>query len=93
MGDLIERLRDGLTLYSLNAEAADRIEELEREKMSWKGVYDGAITAMTERIEALEAALRYVDANMVGNDHGHWEMLPDFRYGVIHAVLGEKKDD
>ena len=29
MGDLIERLRDGLTLYSLNAEAADRIAELE----------------------------------------------------------------
>lgn len=93
--DLVTWLREAASRHNNYRcdEAADRIEELEREKMSWKGVYDGAITAMTERIEALEAALRYVDANMVGNDHGHWEMLPDFRYGVIHAVLGEKKDD
>ena len=59
-------------------------------------VQEHVAETMTEakaRIEQLEAALRYVDANMVGNDHGHWEMLPDFRYGVIHAALGEKKDD
>jgi len=44
VGDLIERLRDGLTLYSLNAEAADRIEELEAEN-----------ERLQAKVEALEA--------------------------------------
>ena len=43
-----------------------------------------------DRIEQLEEALRYVDDNMVGDDYGNWQMLPDFRYGVIHAALGNK---
>lgn len=51
--------------------------------------YEAAHQA-ADRIKELEAALRYVDANMVGNDHGHWEMLPDFRYDVIQAALVEK---
>ena len=48
MGDLIERLRDGLTLYSLNAEAADRIEELEAEN-----------ERLQAKVEALEGAIRW----------------------------------
>ena len=60
--DLVTWLREAASRHNNYRcdEAADRIEELEREKMSWKGVYDGAITAMTERIEALEAALKKI---------------------------------
>jgi hypothetical protein len=59
--DLIDRLRNPAFMdmewpRELFTQCADRIEKLEREKASWKGVYDGAVTAMTERIEALEAA-------------------------------------
>ena len=72
-------------------------DDLVKRLRDWSEYDEGKINDAREeaadRIEALEAALRYVDANMVGNDHGHWEMLPDFRYGVIHAALGEKKDD
>jgi hypothetical protein len=70
--DLVKRLQDYLDCRPwaagrtfdpthpecLIAQAKDRIEQLEREKASWKGAYDGAVIAMTERIEALEAALR-----------------------------------
>ena len=70
----------------------DLVKRLREVKDWWREPGRTAEQA-ADRIEALEAALRYVDANMVGNDHGDWEMLPDFRYGVIHAALGEKKDD
>lgn len=102
--DLVKRLQDYLDCRPwaagrtfdpthpecLIAQAKDRIEQLEREKASWKGAYDGAVIAMTDRIEALKAALRKLDDMIYELDAGDLDLyeVGDF----IDAALGEKKD-
>jgi len=101
--DLVKRLQDYLDCRPwaagrtfdpthpecLIAQAKDRIEQLEREKASWKGAYDGVVLALTERNKELEAALReIVDTPYIGKQgkyHTHWY--------IARAALGEKKDD
>jgi len=107
--DLIDRLRNPAFMdmewpRELFTQCADRIEELEREKASWKGVYDGAVTAMSERIETLEAALHEMlhavcsptgFASAVRTDSGKaypWVTL-EHAEQKARAALGEKKDD
>ena len=99
MDDLVKRLRERNDLRMLTAsmpplpvkdwlchEAADRIEQLEREKASWKGAYDGAVLALTERNKELEAALRYIIDEWA--DEYETGGLENF----CRAALGEKKD-
>ena len=88
--DLVKRLR--YEQDRLDDEAADRIEQLEREKASWKGAYDGAVLALTERNKELEDALGKYGWHESKCDHfsGHncscgWD--------DVCSALGEKKDD
>jgi uncharacterized small protein (DUF1192 family) len=75
MSNLIKRLRDGLTLYSLNNEAADEIERLKAELFTMRNVFhqqDAEIKRLREResmcheraleqeIERLRAALERI---------------------------------
>ena len=45
-----------------------------------------------DRIEQLEAALRYVDSKIYINDYGDCALNSDFDYNLLCAALGEKKD-
>jgi len=103
--DLVKRLRDECEdaddpIFMTRAtllKAADRIEELEREKASWKGVYDGAVIAMTERIDALEAALndllRWTDALAITGSPTNeaWKLLDKISANALRA-LKEKEN-
>ena len=114
MDDLVKRLRERNDLRMLTAsmpplpvkdwlcnEAADRIEQLEREKASWKGAYDGAVLALTERNKELEAALRDLLVAVTfktpprdfGEDNPCYEArVPIAFVDIARAALGEKKD-
>ena len=86
--DLVKRLREVKDWWRepgrTAEQAADRIEQLEREKASWKGAYDGAVLALTERNKELEAALE-----KIASCQSHH---PDDVVAVARAALGEKKD-
>jgi hypothetical protein len=87
--------------------ATDHIEQLEREKASWKGAYDGAVLALTERNKELEAALRQCADqhaaiwSMAMKEQKHGESINPYSLALIssaaneaaRATLGEKKDD
>jgi hypothetical protein len=102
MDDLVKRLRNpkGDSGSDFNAtywvglitEAADRIEKLEREKASWKGAYDGAVLALTERNKELEAALREIADGPRDADKSYAELFVEVCMEA-RAALGEKKDD
>jgi hypothetical protein len=75
--------------------ATDHIEQLEREKASWKGAYDGAVLALTERNKELEAALKFYECGCKQDSCTPEE--PKFRSikcgWIAKAALGEKKDE
>ena len=103
MDNLVKRLRAEAKAFTnheklltpIQEEAADRIEQLEREKASWKGAYDGAVLALTERNKQLEAALKFYECGCKQDSCTPEE--PKFRSikcgWIAKAALGEKKND
>ena len=82
--------------YSLYTRAADRIEDLQRNRQHWQDAYVLKTKHEIEvraRNKELEAALRYVDDKMYINDYGDEALYSDFDYKVLYdALAGEKKD-
>jgi hypothetical protein len=93
--DLVKRLREevndhmfGIIQSPLQLEAADRVEQLEREKAAWLEAYGGAVLELTERNKEMEAALREV-CSIPAQKRGsasHAMLV------IAAAALGEKKD-
>ena len=93
--DLVKRLRyrldGGYVLVNLDGpEAADRIEQLERDLAAWRGVHEGAVLAMQARIKQLEEELEWEKEFRKVAAKKAWEFAD--RIEQLEAALDELSD-